>query len=105
MRTPALAAVIVALGLLGGCVQPAPTPTPSARPTVVSVDLTAPGQARAMVRRLIAKAGTPRLIQVEITKIDDRGKLSLAPVDDSADAADTDSSAAASEGPEAPAEG
>ncbi|MCU1579310.1 MAG: polyribonucleotide nucleotidyltransferase [Rhodoglobus sp.] len=44
-------------------------------------------------------------IQVEITKIDDRGKLSLAPVDDSADAADTDSSAAASEGPEAPAEG
>ncbi len=68
MRTPALAAVIVALGLLGGCVQPAPTPTPSARPTVVSVDLTAPGQARAMVRRLIAKAGTPRLIQVEITK-------------------------------------
>jgi polyribonucleotide nucleotidyltransferase len=44
-------------------------------------------------------------IQVEITKIDDRGKLSLAPVDDSADAADTDSSAAASDGPEAPAEG
>jgi polyribonucleotide nucleotidyltransferase len=44
-------------------------------------------------------------IQVEITKIDDRGKLSLAPVDDSADPADTDSSAAASEGPEAPAEG
>lgn len=68
MRTPALAAVIVALGLLGGCTQPAPTPTPSASPTVVSVDLTAPGQARAMVRRLIAKAGTPRLIQVEITQ-------------------------------------
>ncbi len=44
-------------------------------------------------------------IQVEITKIDDRGKLSLAPVDDSAETADTDSSAAASEGPEAPAEG
>ena len=44
-------------------------------------------------------------IQVEITKIDDRGKLSLAPVTDEADAADTDSSAAASEGPEAPAEG
>ena len=44
-------------------------------------------------------------IQVEITKIDDRGKLSLAPVDDAADPADTDSSAAASEGPEAPAEG
>lgn len=44
-------------------------------------------------------------IQVEITKIDDRGKLSLAPVDDSADAADTDGSAAASDGPEAPAEG
>jgi polyribonucleotide nucleotidyltransferase len=44
-------------------------------------------------------------IQVEITKIDDRGKLSLAPVDDSAEAADTDGSAAASDGPEAPAEG
>jgi len=44
-------------------------------------------------------------IQVEITKIDDRGKLSLAPVSDDAEAADTDSSAAASEGPEAPAEG
>ncbi|MEO7122827.1 MAG: polyribonucleotide nucleotidyltransferase, partial [Lacisediminihabitans sp.] len=29
-------------------------------------------------------------IQVQITKIDDRGKLSLSPVDDSADAADTD---------------
>jgi len=44
-------------------------------------------------------------IQVEITKIDDRGKLSLAPVDDNADSADTDSSAAASDGPEGPAEG
>ncbi|MDO7881691.1 polyribonucleotide nucleotidyltransferase [Antiquaquibacter soli] len=44
-------------------------------------------------------------IQVEITKIDDRGKLSLAPVSEETDAADTDSSAAASEGPEAPAEG
>jgi polyribonucleotide nucleotidyltransferase len=44
-------------------------------------------------------------IQVEITKIDDRGKLSLAPVTDETDAADTDSSAAASDGPEAPAEG
>jgi len=44
-------------------------------------------------------------IQVEITKIDDRGKLSLAPVSDEADSADTDGSAAASEGPEAPAEG
>jgi polyribonucleotide nucleotidyltransferase len=44
-------------------------------------------------------------IQVEITKIDDRGKLSLAPVDDAADAADTEGSAAASDGPEAPAEG
>jgi polyribonucleotide nucleotidyltransferase len=44
-------------------------------------------------------------IQVEITKIDDRGKLSLAPVTDDADAADTESSAAASQGPEAPAEG
>ncbi len=44
-------------------------------------------------------------IQVEITKIDDRGKLSLAPVTDDADAADTDGSGASSEGPEAPAEG
>ena len=47
-------------------------------------------------------------IQVEITKIDDRGKLSLAPVlegDDVADSADTDSSAAASDGIEASTEG
>jgi polyribonucleotide nucleotidyltransferase len=44
-------------------------------------------------------------IQVEITKIDDRGKLSLAPVSDEAETADTDGSGAASEGPEAPAEG
>ena len=49
-------------------------------------------------------------IQVEITKIDDRGKLSLAPVSDDADSvvadsADTDGRDAASEGPEAPAEG
>jgi polyribonucleotide nucleotidyltransferase len=43
-------------------------------------------------------------IMVEITKMDDRGKLSLAPVVDEADG-DTDSSAAASDGPEAPAEG
>ena len=43
-------------------------------------------------------------IQVEITKIDDRGKLSLAPVDDSADAADTEGSAAASTGEKAPVE-
>jgi polyribonucleotide nucleotidyltransferase len=49
--------------------------------------------------------GVGQKIQVEITKIDDRGKLSLAPVVDEADAADTDSSAAASEGPEGPAEG
>ncbi len=41
-------------------------------------------------------------IQVEITKIDDRGKLSLAPVLDDADA---ESSAAASDTPIAPAEG
>ncbi|WP_166869173.1 MULTISPECIES: polyribonucleotide nucleotidyltransferase [unclassified Salinibacterium] len=44
-------------------------------------------------------------IQVEITKMDDRGKLSLAPVVEETEAADTDSSAASSEGPEAPAEG
>ena len=44
-------------------------------------------------------------IQVEITKVDDRGKLSLAPVEEGTEAADTDGSAAASEGPEAPAEG
>ncbi|GAA3743176.1 polyribonucleotide nucleotidyltransferase [Leifsonia bigeumensis] len=44
-------------------------------------------------------------IQVEITKIDDRGKLSLAPVEETPESADTDSSAAASTGPEAPAEG
>ncbi len=43
-------------------------------------------------------------IQVEITKIDDRGKLSLAPVEETPESADTDSSAAASTGPEAPTE-
>jgi polyribonucleotide nucleotidyltransferase len=42
-------------------------------------------------------------VLVEITKIDDRGKLSLAPV--LADEADTHGRDAASEGPEAPAEG
>ncbi|KEP76375.1 polynucleotide phosphorylase [Microbacterium sp. SUBG005] len=46
---------------------------------------------------------------VRITKIDDRGKLSLEPVIDeeatTPEPADTQSSAAASEGPEAPAEG
>ncbi|MFB2581864.1 polyribonucleotide nucleotidyltransferase [Herbiconiux sp. P15] len=42
-------------------------------------------------------------ILVEITKTDDRGKLSLAPV--LAETGDTDGSSAASEGPEAPAEG
>ena len=68
MRTRALAAAVVtALGLLAGCTQPAPPPSPTATSTV-HVDLTAPGQARAMIRRLIAKAGTQRLIQVEITK-------------------------------------
>lgn len=50
-----------------------------------------------------------RKILVRITKIDDRGKLSLEPVLDeeatTPEPADTQSSAAASEGPEAPAEG
>ncbi|MEO5534319.1 MAG: polyribonucleotide nucleotidyltransferase [Pseudolysinimonas sp.] len=45
-------------------------------------------------------------IMVEITKMDDKGKLSLAPVVDEADAADTEGSDAGSEGPgDAPAEG
>jgi polyribonucleotide nucleotidyltransferase len=44
-------------------------------------------------------------IMVEITKMDDKGKLSLAPVLDDAEGGDTESSAASSEGPEAPAEG
>ena len=44
-------------------------------------------------------------IQVEITKIDDRGKLSLAPVLEETEPADTEGSAAASDGPEHPAEG
>jgi polyribonucleotide nucleotidyltransferase len=47
--------------------------------------------------------GVGQKVLVEITKIDDRGKLSLAPVTE--ETADTDSRAAASEGPEAPAEG
>jgi polyribonucleotide nucleotidyltransferase len=44
-------------------------------------------------------------IMVEITKMDDRGKLSLAPVVEETESADTDSSAATAENPEAPAEG
>ncbi|MFT3970788.1 MAG: hypothetical protein QM695_11055 [Micropruina sp.] len=67
MRTRALAVAVAAIGVLGGCTQPAPPPTPTASSTV-RLDLTAPGQARAMIRRLIAKAGTQRLIQVEVTK-------------------------------------
>lgn len=67
MRTTALAAALAALGLVAGCSQPvAPSPSPSA--SVVAADLTEPGQARSMVRRLIAKAGTPRLVQVEISQ-------------------------------------
>ncbi|WP_295127150.1 hypothetical protein, partial [uncultured Leifsonia sp.] len=47
--------------------------------------------------------GVGQKILVEITKIDDRGKLSLAPV--IADEADTQGGDAASEGPTEPAEG
>lgn len=47
--------------------------------------------------------GVGQKILVRITKIDDRGKLSLEPVLE--ETADQDGSAAASEGPEAPAEG
>ncbi|PPF50001.1 polyribonucleotide nucleotidyltransferase [Clavibacter michiganensis] len=47
--------------------------------------------------------GVGQKILVEITKIDDRGKLSLAPVLE--EAADQEGSAAASDGPEGPAEG
>lgn len=45
--------------------------------------------------------GVGQKIQVEITKIDDRGKLSLAPVTDDADSADTDSSAATADNADA----
>ncbi|MFT3860604.1 hypothetical protein [Micropruina sp.] len=68
MRNPALVAAIAALSLLGGCVEPAAAPSPSASVTQVGLDLTEPGQARSMLRKLIAKAGTPNLIQVEITE-------------------------------------
>jgi Polyribonucleotide nucleotidyltransferase (polynucleotide phosphorylase) len=44
-------------------------------------------------------------IQVEITKIDDRGKLSLSPVEEGAESADADSSAAADGGHEVLVEG
>ncbi|MET0976381.1 MAG: S1 RNA-binding domain-containing protein, partial [Leifsonia sp.] len=47
--------------------------------------------------------GVGQKVLVEITKIDDRGKLSLAPV--VAEDADTEGSAAHSEGPVEPAEG
>ena len=68
-RTSALVATITVLGLLGGCVQPAVSLSPSPSASALSVDLTAPGQARTMVRKLIAKAGTPDLIQVEISQL------------------------------------
>ncbi|WBU38918.1 polyribonucleotide nucleotidyltransferase [Homoserinibacter sp. YIM 151385] len=44
-------------------------------------------------------------LQVEITKMDDRGKLSLAPVVEETEGGDTEGSSAAAAGPEAPAEG
>jgi hypothetical protein len=59
--------VALVLGLLAGCVQ-STTPPPSPSVSQVTLDLTSPGQARSMVRKLIAKAGTPDLIQVEISK-------------------------------------
>lgn len=68
-RTSALVATITVLGLLGGCVQPVVSLSPSPSASALSVDLTAPGQARTMVRKLIAKAGTPDLIQVEISQL------------------------------------
>ncbi|MCW3158872.1 hypothetical protein [Micropruina sonneratiae] len=70
MRTAVLTAVVVALGVTVGCTQAIGTTSPSATPSSsqLAVDLTAPGQARSMVRKLIAKAGTPNLIQVEITQ-------------------------------------
>ena len=50
--------------------------------------------------------GVGQKIMVEITKMDDKGKLSLAPVvEEGAEGGDTEASSAASEGPEAPAEG
>jgi polyribonucleotide nucleotidyltransferase len=49
--------------------------------------------------------GVGQKVLVEITKIDDRGKLSLAPVLADEAEADTHGRDAASEGPEAPAEG
>ena len=49
--------------------------------------------------------GVGQKIMVEITKMDDKGKLSLAPVVEETEGGDTDSSAASNEGPEAPAEG
>lgn len=67
-RTPALVAAIAVLGLVGGCTQPTASLSPSPSASAASLDLTEPGQARTMVRKLIAKAGTPDLIQVEISK-------------------------------------
>jgi hypothetical protein len=56
----------ISLGL-AGCFSPGPgtTATPSATPA--AVDLTRPGEAVAMIQRLIGAAGNPRLIQVEIS--------------------------------------
>ncbi len=62
-------AAAVALGLLSACGQPSSSASPSSPGvSTVTLDLTAPGQARIMVRKLIAKAGSADLIQVEITR-------------------------------------
>ncbi len=70
--------MLVAALLLTGCQFGTSTTTPattvSATPTQTpsGPDLTQPGQARAMVDRLLTAAGSRQLIQVELTKSDAR---------------------------------
>ena len=60
-------------------------------------------QAKDARTTILAVLNVGQKILVKITKIDDRGKLSLEPVVE--EPADQEGRAAASEGPEAPAEG
>lgn len=53
--------------VLVGCVQVA-TPSPSLTPTPTGPDFTRPGQASAMVQRLLTEAGHQRALLVEVTK-------------------------------------
>lgn len=66
-------AVLVAVSILAGGCQDAPSPSAggspaSTAPSAGLLDLTVPHAAEAMVRRLIAAAGTTQLLQVDLSR-------------------------------------